>query len=162
VTHSPSRPIAPGDTAPAFVLAAGPGEMVDLSDHLGRDRIVLLFYPLAFSGVCTAELCEIRDSWDEFEALEATVLGVSIDSLFVTRRFREIEGLPFLLLSDFNKDVCRAYGVLETNAFGMIGIAKRSVFVIGTDGLVTYAWIADDDGVEPDYADIKRALAEAP
>ncbi|MDH3733417.1 MAG: redoxin domain-containing protein [Gemmatimonadota bacterium] len=154
--------IGVGDAAPGFVLAAAPGEMVDLSDHLGTDRIVLLFYPLAFSGVCTSELCSIRDAWHRYEELDVRLFGVSVDSLFATSRFRESEGLPFPLLSDFNRDVAESYGVLETNAFGMIGIAKRSVFVIGSDGVVHYAWVSDDDGVEPDYDEILEAVASAP
>lgn len=151
-----------GDRAPTFSLAAAPGEFVDLADHLGSDRIVLLFYPLAFSGVCTAELCAIRDSWDRYAALDARVFGISVDSPFATSRFRESEALPFPLLSDFNKEVSAAYGVLETNAFGMVGIARRSVFVIGTDGIVHYAWAAEDDGIEPDYEAMIRAVAAAP
>lgn len=154
--------IGPGDEAPGFVLAAAPGEMIDLDDHLGRDRVVLLFYPLAFSGVCTSELCTIRDAWDRYSELDARVFGVSVDSPFVTARFRESEGLPFPLLSDFNKEACAAYGVLETNAFGMVGISKRAVFVIGRDGLVHYAWVSDDDGVEPDYEQVLAATASAP
>ena len=152
----------PGDRAPTFTLAAAPGEIVDLDDYLGERKVVLLFYPLAFSGVCTTELCTIRDSWPAFEEEDAAVFGISIDSLFVTRAFREAEGLPFPLLSDFNKDVAGAYGVLETNAFGMIGVAKRSVFVIGTDGNIAYAWVTDDDSVEPDYEEVRAALASAP
>ena len=154
--------IGPGDRPPGFVLPAAPGETVDLADHLGRDRVVLLFYPLAFSGVCTVELCTIRDSWERYAELDARVFGISVDSLFVTDRFREAEGLPFPLLSDFNKTVCAEYGVLETNAFGMVGISKRAVFVIGRDGLVHYAWASDDDGVEPDYERILQATATAP
>ncbi len=151
-----------GDRAPGFVLASAPGAMVDLDEHLGHDRIVLLFYPLAFSGVCTAELCAIRDSWDRYEDLDAKVFGISVDNPFVTARFRESEGLPFPLLSDFNKDVCEAYGVLETNSFGMVGISKRAVFVIGTDGVVHHTWVSDDDGIEPDYDEILGAVASAP
>ncbi|MDX1396202.1 MAG: peroxiredoxin [Gemmatimonadota bacterium] len=151
----------PGDPAPTFALPAAPGEVHDLDDYLGGRKVVLLFYPLAFSGVCTTELCTIRDSWPTFEEEDAAVFGISIDSLFVTRAFREAERLPFPLLSDFNKDVAEAYGVLETNAFGMVGVAKRSVFVIGTDAKVAYAWVADDDSVEPDYDEVRAALAAA-
>jgi len=151
-----------GDHAPTFELASEPGVMVDLEDHLGEEKIVLLFYPLAFSGVCTTELCSIRNMWPEFESLGARVFGISVDSPFVTKRYRESEGLPFPLLSDFNKDVSAEYGVLEEEAYGLKGISKRSAFVIGTDGVVVYAWVAEDSGVEPDYEAIKTALAAAP
>lgn len=154
--------IGVGESAPGFVLAAAPGEMVDLAEHLGRDRIVLLFYPLAFSGVCTTELCTIRDAWARYRSLDAAVFGISVDSLFVTRQFREHENFPFPLLSDFNKDVAELYGVLETNAFGMVGVSKRAVFVIGTDGIVSYAWVSDDDGIEPPYEELLEAVAAAP
>ena len=154
--------IREGDPAPTFELASEPGVMIDLADHIGADRIVLLFYPLAFSGVCTTELCTIRDTWPDFEALEARVFGISVDSPFVTKRYREAEGLPFPLLSDFNKDVSAEYGVLEAEAYGLRGIARRSAFVIGRNGIVVYAWIAEDSGLEPDYAAIKAALLAAP
>ena len=154
--------IREGDRAPTFELACEPGVVIDLADHLGQDKIVLLFYPLAFSGVCTTELCTIRDRWPEFEDLDAHVFGISVDSPFVTRRYRESEGLPFPLLSDFNKDVSAEYGVLEAEAYGLQGISKRSAFVIGTDGVVVYAWVAEDSGLEPDYDAIEMALTAAP
>lgn len=154
--------IREGDRAPGFRLASEPGVIIDLADHLGKDRIVLLFYPLAFSGVCTTELCTIRDMWSNFEGLKTRVFGISVDSPFVTKRYRQSVGLPFPLLSDFNKDVSTAYGVLQAESYGLRGISKRSAFVIGTDGVVAYAWVSDDDEVEPDYDAIKAPLAAAP
>ena len=148
-----------GDRAEPFELPFQPGQMMDLADHLGRDRIVLLFFPLAFSSVCTRELCTIRDDWSAFEALDAVVLGISVDSPFVTARFREEQKLPFPLLSDFNREVMSAWGVLCESFFGLRGVAKRSVFIIGTDELVSYAWVSDDADVEPNYQQLREALA---
>lgn len=154
--------VCEGDRAPTFSLPSRPGELVDLAVHLGRDRVVLLFFPLAYSAVCTAEMCAIRDRFDRFEGLDARVFGISVDSPFVTDRFRSDEGLPFPLLSDFNRDAARAYGVLYDDYFGLKDVAKRSVFVIGRDGLVHRVWIYEDSGVEPDYDAIHEAVEAAP
>ncbi len=157
-----THPLRPGASAPTFRIPSAPGTFVDLDDHLRRDKIVLLFYPLAFSSVCTSELCTIRDRWDAFESLGGTVLGISVDSPFVTSRFRADQGLPFPLLSDFNKDVSRAYGVLEDDSYGLKGVSKRAVFVIGTDGRIAWSWVAEDSGQQPSYEQIEAALSAAP
>lgn len=151
-----------GDRAPEFSLPRRPGEPVDLGDHIGRYRVVLLFFPLAYSAVCTAELCAFRDRWPAFAALDVRVFGISVDSPFVTDRFRRDEDLPFPLLSDFNRDVSRAYGVLYEDFYGLRDVARRAVFVIGTDGIVHTAWVSDDADVEPDYETIRAAVAAAP
>ena len=151
-------PLAAGDPAPGFALPAAPGEIVDVGERFGRRPVVLLFFPLAFSSVCTAELCAVRDDWDAWAALDADVFGISADSPFVARRFREELGLPFPLLSDFNHEVAAAYGVLYEDYFGLRGVAKRSAFVIGLDGRIAWAWIGERDDVLPDFAAIREAL----
>ena len=148
-----------GDKAPAFTLPSKPGNPVDVGAHLGRDTVVLLFFPLAFSSVCTAELCHFRDSWKQWEGLNAKVFGISVDSPFVTDRFREAEKLPFPVLSDFNKDASRLYGVLHEDLMGLKGVSKRSAFVIGKDGLVKYAWVTEDPKVQVKFDEIKAAAA---
>jgi peroxiredoxin len=153
--------IRKGDRAPAFQLPQGPGEVVDLAEHIGRDKVVLLFFPLAFSSVCTAELCKITSDWVEWDELDARVFGISIDSPFVVKRFREEEGIGFPLLSDFNKTVAAEYGVLYEELVGLKGVAKRSAFVIDRSGTVVYDWVSEDSGVEPDYEAIKRAVEAA-
>ncbi len=130
--------------------------------HIGHEKVVLLFFPLAYSSVCTRELCAIRDAWAAYEELEARVFGISVDSPFVTDRFRRDEKLPFPLLSDFNRDASRAYGVLYEDFFGLREVAKRAAFVIGSDGIVHLAWVTDDADVEPDYGAIRSALRTAP
>lgn len=154
--------IQTGERAPTFELPHRPGETIDLSDHLGSEKVVLLFIPLAFSSVCTTELRTVRDAWAGWEELDASVFAISVDSPFVTAHFRDIEDLPFLVLSDFNKEVSRAYGVLAEEMAGLKGVSKRSVFVIGSDGRVAHAWVSEDAGVEPDYDAIREAVAAAP
>jgi peroxiredoxin len=151
-------PLTIGDTAPRFTLPAEPGEIVDVGARMGERPVVLLFFPLAFSSVCTEELCTVRDNWDEWESLEADVFGISVDSPFVTRRFREELGLPFPLLSDFNHDVGSAYGVLYEDYFGLRGVARRAAFVVGTDGRIAYAWVGERDDVLPDFPAVRQAV----
>lgn len=154
-------PLTAGDRAPAFALPAAPGETVDVGERIGRRPVVLLFFPLAFSSVCTEELCAVRDDWSGWEALDADVYGISVDSPFVTRRFREELGLPFPLLSDFNHDVGAAYGVLYEDYFGLRGVARRAAFVIGADGRVSYAWVGERDDVLPDFDAVREAVRRA-
>ncbi|MCZ6824546.1 MAG: redoxin domain-containing protein [Gemmatimonadetes bacterium] len=150
-----------GDRAPAFELPQGPGDMIDLGDFLGRKKVVLLFFPLAFSPVCTTELCTVSREWDEWEGLDARVFGISVDSPFVTSSFREEENNRYPILTDFNKRVSEEYGVLHEELLGLEGVSKRSVFVIDREGMVVYDWISEDPGVEPDYAEVKQAVKAA-
>jgi peroxiredoxin len=150
-----------GDKAPAFSLPAKPGEMIDVGKHLGKDKVVLLFFPLAFSSVCTAEMCHMRDNWKQFESLNAKVFGVSVDSPFVTQKFRELEKLPFPILSDFNKEVVKKYGVLLDDLMGLKGVSKRAAFVIGADGRIKYAGVNDDPKVQVKFDEIRAALGGA-
>ncbi len=149
-------PIQKGDAAPPVTLPARFGEEVEAP--IGREKVVLLFFPLAFSPVCTDEMCHMRDSWSEWERLDATVLGISVDSPFVTDRFRTDQDIPFPILSDFNKDVSAKYGVLHADLKGLKGVAKRSAFVIDADGTVAYAWITEDPRVQVPFDELKAAL----
>lgn len=153
--------VAPGDPVLPFALPAAPGQTVDVGEWIGRETVVLLFFPLAFSAVCTRELCAVRDAWDRWEELDARLFAISVDSPFVTRRFREEHGLPFPVLSDFNREVTEAYGVLDPDFFGLRGVARRSVFVIAPDGTVAYRWVTDDADVEPDFAEVEAAVNRA-
>lgn len=147
-----------GDRAPAFALPAAPGEVVDVGRAIGERPVVLLFFPLAFSSVCTSEMCAVRDDWGRWEELDAEVYAISVDSPFVARRFREEHGLPFPVLSDFNKEVSRRYGVLYEEYFGLRGVARRAAFVVGSKGLVVYDWVSERDDVEPDYEALRTAV----
>lgn len=149
-----------GDRAPPFELPAAPGETVRLRDELERGPAVLLFFPLAFSSVCTDEMCAVRDDWSRWSEPGARVLAVSVDSPFVTDRFRREHELPFPVLSDFNREVVRRYGVVEEDMHGLRGVAKRSAFVVDEDGSVAYRWVADDADEHPPYEELARAVRE--
>lgn len=138
-----------------------PGEVVDVGEHLGREPVVLLFFPLAFSPVCTTELCTFARRWEEEGITGVRTFAVSVDSPFVTSRFREEEGIPFPVLSDFNREVSGRYGVLYEELLGLQGIAKRSVFVVDTGGTVIYRWVTDDPDVEPKYDVVRDAVRRA-
>lgn len=151
-------PPKPGDPAPVFALPEAPGKTVELAGRIGERPVVLLFFPLAFSSVCTAEMCAVRDDWAAWKDLDSDVLGVSVDSPFVNRKFKEDNGLPFSVLSDFNREAARSYGVLYEDYFGLKGVAKRAVFVIDREGRIAYRWVSEDSGVEPDYEEVKAAV----
>lgn len=147
-----------GDVAPVFTLQHAPGETVTVDATDGGGPVVLLFYPLAFSGVCTEEFCTIRDAWPDWESIGGRIYGVSIDNPFVTAKFRALENLPFPLLSDFNKTVIAEWGVLREELLGLKGVSERAAFVIGTDGRIAYASVSENPGVQVDFDGIRAAL----
>lgn len=142
-----------GSQAPDFTLVDQDRQPVTLSAFRGRP-VVLAFFPAAFSGTCTAELCALRDDLAVFTAAGAQVLGISVDSFFALKAFREAQGYPFPLLSDFNKQVIRAYGVFNEDMIGLKGIAKRAVFVVDGQGLVRYQEVLEDARNQPDYPQV--------
>ena len=147
------------DKAPNFTLKDTNNEDVTLESYKGEKNVVLLFFPLAFSGVCTKELCTTRDNLKIYEALDAEVFGISIDSFFTLKAFKEANNLNFKLLSDFNKEVSEMYGVLYQDFFGMKGVAKRSVFIIDQQGRVAHSEILEDSGEMPNLSKGQQALA---
>lgn len=154
----PDMTINVGDKAPSFTLRASDTQPITLEDHQGKN-VVLLFFPLAFTSVCTAELCSVSSGLDEYSNLNADVLGISVDSPFTLAKFKETEQISFPLLSDFNKEVSRAYGALyEDFVLDLKGVSKRSAFVIDADGIVKYAEVLDDAGQQPNFAGILEAL----
>jgi peroxiredoxin len=149
-----------GDKAPDFELPVTMGETWKLSDHIGEKNIVLFFFPLAFSPTCHEELCSIRDGFREWQGLDATIVAVSIDSPFVLEAWKKQLGLQYTLLSDFNKKVAPAYGAFHETLGPLKGVAKRSAFIIDTDGKIAYIDISEDPGVIPDFMKIKEKLDE--
>lgn len=148
-----------GQPAPDFKLFDSEKNEVKLSDLQGNN-VVLLFFPLAFTGTCTAELCSIRDSYNIYEGLNAKVLGISVDSLFSLDKFRKEQNLNFPLLSDFNKEASVAYNSLyEDFAFGMKGVSKRAAFVIDKAGNVQYSEVLEKASDLPNFDAIKETLA---
>ena len=148
-----------GDKAPDFKLYNSDKQEVSLSDFTGKN-VVVLFFPLAFTGVCTAELCEMRDNIATYSKLNAEILGISVDSLFTLEKFKAEQKLPFNLLSDFNKEVSSAYGSLYENfVLGMKGVSKRSAFVVDAEGTIQYAEVLEDAGKTPSFEAVQSALA---
>ncbi|NBX35724.1 MAG: peroxiredoxin [Planctomycetes bacterium] len=147
-----------GSKAPAFTLPSQPGTPVDVGALIGKEKLVLLFIPLAFSPVCTVEMCHFRDAWEKWSTLGCQVFAVSVDSPFTVAKFRELERIPFAVLSDFNKDIARQYGALHEDLMGLKGVAKRAAFVVDAKGTVQYAWVSDDPRVQVDFAAIEAAV----
>ncbi len=150
-----------GTLAPAFQLPAKPGELVDVGALFGKEKVVLLFFPLAFSSVCTEEMCTFRDSWGDWDSLGCKVFGVSIDSPFVADKFHGELKLPFPILSDFNKTVAASFDALHADLMGMKGVTKRAAYVIARDGTVAYAWEAEIPKTQVDFAAIRAAVVAA-
>lgn len=148
-----------GDKVQDFSLQNTQKEFVSLSDLLNDDRkVVILFFPLAFSSVCTKELCTVRDNMKLYNSLNANIIGISVDSLYSLREFKKANNLSFPLLSDFNKAVSRQFGVLDEDYFGMKGVSMRSAFVVNHDGMIEYAEVLEDDSNLPDFKAIQKAL----
>ena len=147
-----------GDKAPDFKLKSTELKEVSLGDFRGK-KVVLHFFPLAFTGVCTTQLCTMRDNFGYYEGLNAQVLGVSVDSPFTLGKFKEEQAYQFPLLSDFNKEAAAAYGALYEDFLGMKGIAKRAAFVIDEEGKIAYAEVLEDAGNLPDFAAINKVVA---
>ena len=146
-----------GSKAPDFTLTNQDRQPVTLSQQRGKS-VVLAFFPAAFSSVCTKELCTFRDSLTRLNTANAQVYGISVDSFFTLKAFQEQQGLTFPLLSDFNKQVIRAYGVFNEDMIGLKGIAKRAVFVIDKDGIVRHKEVLEDARNEPNYDKVFSAL----
>lgn len=144
--------------APDFTLYSSEKEPVTLSAQKGS-KVVLLFFPAAFTSVCTAELCSVRDNLKMYEVLNAKVFGISVDSPFTLAKYKEEQNLNFPLLSDFNKTASKAYGCLyDTFAFGMEGVSKRAAFVIDEEGKLIYAEVLENAGEQPDFSAIQNVL----
>lgn len=153
------QPPQPGDPAPDFALPPAPGAApVRLSDHRGRGPVVLLFFPLAWSRACTRELCTVRDDHASYLALGTRVLGISVDSPFALAEWGRQERFGFPLLSDFNRDVSRAYGAIYDDFFGLQGVSKRASFIIDEEGVVRYREVLEDADRQPDFAAIQQSL----
>jgi len=150
-----------GARAPDFTLPNQNREPVTLSEQLEKGPVVLAFFPAAFSGVCTKEMCTFRDSMAELNRVSGTVLGVSTDTFFALKAWGDQQKLTFPLLSDYNKEVIRKYGVVNPDMVGLKDIAKRAVFVVGRDGVVKHREVLDDARNEPDYGKVTQAVQTA-
>lgn len=150
--------LQPGTHAPDFELFNTEKKQVKLSSLIGK-KVIIHFFPQAFTGVCTTQLCTMRDDLSYYTNLNAVVLGISVDSIFTLAEFSKQQNYNFDLLSDFNKEVIKAYDVYLANfAFGMIGVAKRSAFVINEEGIIIHSEETPTPGDLPDFEAIKKAV----
>jgi peroxiredoxin len=148
-----------GEKAPLFSLYNTDKELVSLADYQGKN-VLILFFPLAFTNVCTAELCSIRDGLAEYQGLNTEILAISVDSPQTLKQYKISQEYNFSLLSDFNKEVSTAYGsIYELFSLGMRGVSKRSAFVIDQDGVIQYAEVLENAGEVPNFVAIKKILS---
>lgn len=147
-----------GQTAPGFTLYDTDKNKVSLSDFTGKN-VLLLFYPQAFTGVCTKELCAVRDDISRYSNVNAQVLGISVDSVFTLQKYKEAQQYNFPLLSDFNKEVSELYGSLYTEwILDMKGVSKRASFIIDKGGKIFYAQVLESANEMPDFEAINKEL----
>lgn len=147
-----------GDQAPDFKLFSSELKEVSLNDFAGR-KLVIQFFPMAFTGTCTTQLCTMRDSFGYYEGINAAVVGISVDSPFTLAKFKEDQSYQFPLLSDFNKEVSQAFGAFyDEFVFNLKGVSKRAAFVIDETGKISYAEVLENAGDLPDFEAIKQVL----
>ncbi|MGI4751187.1 MAG: redoxin domain-containing protein [Janthinobacterium lividum] len=147
-----------GQPAPQLSLFSSDLKNVSLSDFAGK-KVIIHFFPLAFTGTCTTQLCTMRDNFSYYEGLNAAVLGISVDSPFALGKFKEDQQYQFPLLSDFNKEASKAYeAIYEEFGFGLKGISKRAAFVVDENQNIIYAEVLEDAKELPDFAAIDALI----
>ncbi len=147
-----------GEKAPGFTTLNSDNKEVSLSDFVGRN-VVLLFFPFAFTGTCTKELCNMRDGLDHYDTLDAQVLGVSVDSPYALKKYKAELQLNFPLLTDFNKQISKAYDCMYEEFYnGLKGVSKRSAFVVDKLGHIRYAEILENANNLPNFEAITKVL----
>ncbi|HMG15047.1 MAG TPA: redoxin domain-containing protein [Saprospiraceae bacterium] len=147
-----------GDQAPDFTLYSADKTEVSLSSYRGKN-VLILFYPQAFTGVCTKELCDVRDNLSMYESLNTEILAISVDSVYTLVKYKADQSYNFPLLSDFNKEVSTAYGTIyDVWNLGMKGVSKRSAFVVDAKGIIQYAEVLESANDVPDFNAIKQTL----
>jgi peroxiredoxin len=150
--------LQPGSPAPQFTLVSSALKEVSLADFKGK-KVILHFFPMAFTGTCTTQLCTMRDNFGYYDGLNATILGISVDSPFTLTKFKEENNYQFDLLSDFNKEISTAYGAIyEQFVFGLKGVSKRAAFVIDEAQHIVYAEVLEVATDLPDFAAIAAAV----
>jgi peroxiredoxin len=147
-----------GDKATNFTLQNSEGKEISLKGETEQNKALILFFPLAFSSVCSAEMCNTRDNMKLYNSLNVNVLGISVDSFYTLREFKKYNNLNFTLLSDFNKVVSSQFNVLYEDFYGMKGVAKRSAFIINQDLMIEYFEVLEDASKQPDFKAIQSAL----
>ena len=150
------RPPAVGATAPDFTLPSTSGEAVTLSQYRGDRPVLLAFFPLAFSGTCTRELCDMTEDFPRFDATRVVVVPISVDSTYALREYKQKHAMPFDLLSDFHREVSRAYGVYWPHK----GYANRSYFLIDANGIVRWSHVEEHPGHKRDNEELLARVNE--
>jgi peroxiredoxin len=154
--------ITVGSKIPAFSIVDSDKQTVTNETIAGK-RTLILFFPAAFSGKCTEELCSVRDDIANYNGMHVNVLGVSTDTLFTLAKFKQDQALSFTLASDYNKEMCAAFGAqYDTFVFGMKGTARRAAFLLDEEGVVRYAEVMESAGDFPNFEAIKAAIAQMP
>lgn len=152
-------PITIGQKAPVFSLYNSDKKLINIADYAGK-KLLLLFFPQAFTSVCTKELCGVRDDMGRYSNAQAEIIGISVDSVFTLKKFKEDQHYNFTLLSDFNKQVSTMYGCLYNNwILDMQGVSKRAAFIIDKEGILQYAEVLEEAGGIPDFNAINQKLA---
>jgi peroxiredoxin len=148
-----------GDMVPEFTLFDMERKQRNLKEFKGR-KVVLAFFPGAFTGTCDKEMCSLRDDIAKLEKLNSQVIGVSVNDPFTLKSFHQDNLLNFPLLSDYSRDVVKAYNIELRDFAGLVGytVAKRSIFIIDKEGILRWRWVSDNPGVEPDYSMIRQQL----
>lgn len=152
--------ITVGQPAPDFTLHETPQQQRSLSDYRGKN-LVIAFFPGAFTGVCTTEMCALRDRIDQFNSMNAEVIGITVDPPFAQAAWKAANNVEYTFLSDYNREVVNAYDVALPGLAGMQGYvaAKRAVTIVDGEGIVRYHWVSESPGVEPDYEEVRAAVA---
>jgi peroxiredoxin len=152
-----------GDKAPDFTLADVEMKPRSLHEFLGK-KVVLAFFVGAFTSTCTKEVCTFRDSMSRLVDVNAQIIGISVNDPFSNKGFSEKNRLPFPILSDYNREVIKQWGLELANFAGLKGytVAKRSIFILDQAGIVRYIWVSEDPSVEPNYDEIQKALEQIP
>ena len=150
-----------GQKAPDFSLFDSDKNKINLDSFKGNKNVLLLFFPMAFTGVCTKELCSVRDDISKYENNHAQVIGISVDSVFTLAKFKQEQQINFPLVSDFNKEVsAQFYSIYDSfTDMGMKGVSKRSAFIIDKEGVIQYAEVLESAGDLPDFDAINTKLA---
>jgi peroxiredoxin len=152
--------LAVGTMAPDARVAVRPHEWVGLHELFGGNAAVLLFFPFAFSSTCTDEMCALTDDWSRWNELGAAVVGLSVDSPYVSVKFAESVGATFPIVSDFNREATIAYDVVRDHIGGLKEVSERTVFVIGRDGRIAWTWQGEHPGVMPPLDEVRQAVAD--
>ena len=151
-----------GDKAPLFTLFESRDHAISLEDYAGKKNVLLLFFPLAFTSTCTKELCSVRDDIGKYNNETTEVLGISVDSVYTLKKYKEEQHLNYSLLSDFNRDVSTLYETIydSFSPMGMKGVSKRSAFVIDRAGKIQYAEVLENASFVPNFVEIDKKLEE--